>query len=108
MNFKLQPTPSFGRELKRLARKYPSVKKDIAALGEALLENPTLGTPLGNNCFKIRMAIASKGRGKSGGARVITYVRIIEETIFLIAIYDKSESDSLPDAIILERLKNLQ
>lgn len=108
MSFKLQPTPPFERELKRLARKYPSVKKDIAALGEALLENPTLGTPLGNNCFKIRMAIASKGRGKSGGARVITYVRIIEETIFLIAIYDKSEFESLSEAVIMARLKNLK
>lgn len=54
------------------------------------------------------MSITSKGRGKSSGARVITYVRIVENTIFLIAIYDKSEFEILSDSVILERLKKLR
>jgi len=52
---------------------------------------------LGNNFYKIRMAIKSKGRGKSGGARVITFVKIIDEKVFLTSIFDKSEKNSLTD-----------
>jgi hypothetical protein len=58
------------------------LKKEFGALLEALNVNPTLGTPIGNNCYKIRLAIASKGKGKSGGARIITYVLAANETIF--------------------------
>jgi len=59
-----------------------------------------MGVPLGNHCFKIRLAIESKNKGKSGGARVITYVQIIDKIVYLIAIYDKSESeDLLPGAL---------
>ena len=86
MSFNIIPTPPFEKELKQLAKKYPSIKKDITALAEELQKEPHLGTPLGNDCFKIRMAISSKGKGKSGGARVITFVQIIETNIFLLAI----------------------
>ena len=37
------------------------------------------------------MSIASKGKGKSGGARVITYVFINHTTVFLLSVYDKSD-----------------
>ncbi|MBS1496454.1 MAG: type II toxin-antitoxin system RelE/ParE family toxin, partial [Bacteroidetes bacterium] len=60
---------------------------------------------LGNNCYKIRLAIASKGKGKSGGARVITNFVIAEETVFLISIYDKSEKENLTDKELNELLK---
>ncbi len=108
MSFKIVPTPPFERELKRLAKKYPTIKKDISALVDELESNPNLGVSLGNNCFKVRMAISSKGRGKSGGARVITYVQVIDENIFLIAIYDKSEIESLSDKDIQARLKSIK
>lgn len=107
MNFRIVPTPPFERELKRLAKKYLSIKKDIEKLGTELLETPTLGTPLGNDCYKIRMAISSKGRGKSGGARIITYVQVIEKDIFLVAIYDKSEVGSISQKEIEARLMHL-
>ena len=89
-------------------KKHPSLKKDIVALGAELIANPKLGTPLGNDCFKIRMAIASKGRGKSGGSRVITHVKISTTSIFLLFIYDKSESDSISDEEIISRVKRLK
>jgi len=53
------------------------------------------------------MAISSKSRGKFGGARLITYVKIIEETIYLISIYDKSESATISDIELLKRIGNL-
>jgi len=107
MSFKIVPTPPFERELKQLAKKYPSIKKDIAALAQQLLQQPQMGTPLGHDCFKIRMAISAKGKGKSGGARVITHVQVTKEDIFLLSIYDKSEAENITDKALLARLKNL-
>ena len=61
-----------------------------------LLLNP-LWVALGNDCYKIRFAISSKGKGKSGGARLITYVRVLENTVFLLDIYDKSQQATISD-----------
>ena len=108
MSFNIIPTPPFEKDLKQLAKKYPSVKKDIADLGSKLLKEPKLGTPLGNDCYKIRMAITSKGRGKSGGARVITFVQIVRTSIFLLAIFDKADFENISDKELKERLKRLR
>ena len=99
-------TDNFAREVKALAKKYRSIKQDLIELEDALLENPFFGTNLGNDAYKIRLAIKSKGKGKSGGARVITY--LIEKVadapdailIVLLSIYDKSEVSSISDARI--------
>ena len=107
MSFNILPTPGFKRELKKLFKKYSSLKIDLSELFASLEKDPTLGQPLGNNCFKIRMAISSKNRGKSGGARIITYVQIVDETIFLLSIYDKSDTDTITDDELLNRIKGL-
>jgi len=71
-----------------------------------LLEvNPQQGTPIGNDCFKIRLAISSKGKGKSGGGRIITHVQVNKNRVFLVSIYDKAEQDNLNDKELLELLK---
>lgn len=108
MSFNIIPTAPFEKEIKHLARKYPTIKKDIALLAAELEKEPKMGTPLGNDCDKIRLAITSKGKGKSGGARLITYVRIVETNIFLLAIYDKSEAVNISNADLKERLKRLK
>ncbi len=97
MRFNIIATESFERKVKRLAKKYKSLPSDLASVIEELSENPTAGTPIGKNCYKIRVAIASKGKGKSGGARLITFVRIVKNTVFLMDIYDKSEQASISD-----------
>ena len=74
---------------------------------EELEENPMLGTPLGNNAFKIRLAISSKNKGKSGGARIITYFVTEENEIFLLSIYDKSEQDNVSDKAIKSLIKTV-
>jgi mRNA-degrading endonuclease RelE of RelBE toxin-antitoxin system len=107
MSYNIIATKFFKKELKRIAKKYVSIKKEYAELLQLLEDKPTSGTPLGNDCYKIRMAITSKGKGKSGGARVITYVINADETIFLLSIYDKSEMDNLSDNDIINRLNNL-
>ena len=108
MSFNIVPTPPFEKELKHLAKKYPSIKKDMAALVGRLLEEPKTGTPLGNNCYKIRMAITSKKQGKSGGARIITFVQVVKTTVFLLSIYDKADIQNIPDNELRERLKGLK
>jgi mRNA-degrading endonuclease RelE of RelBE toxin-antitoxin system len=107
MSFDILPTPEFSRELKKLSKKYASIKSDLSQLLVSLEEDPTLGQSLGNNCYKIRMAISSKNKGKSGGARVITYVKILDEIIYLLSIYDKSETDTITDKELLERTQGL-
>ena len=107
MSFKTEATPNFARELKQLIKKYTSLKKEIAELQIRLEQDPMTGTSLGKNCYKIRVGIASKGRGKSGGARVITYVVINEETVFLVSIYDKSEQGDIEGNDLQNIIKNL-
>ncbi len=71
---------------------------------ESLELSPDQGVPLGDNCFKIRLAIQSKGKGKSGGARIITNLIIEASTVYLLSIYDKSEKESLSDKELNELL----
>lgn len=97
MSFSVETLPDFEKEAKRLAKKYASLKNDLLKLIERLETNPTEGTPLGNNFYKIRLAIKSKAKGKSGGARVITFVKIIKSKVYLASIYDKSHQDSISD-----------
>jgi mRNA-degrading endonuclease RelE of RelBE toxin-antitoxin system len=95
MSYKIATTPTFNRELKRLAKKHRSIKEDITGLGKQLEENPTIGDEVIEHCYKIRMAITSKNKGKSGGARVITYVYVDGETVFLLSIYDKCDQEDI-------------
>jgi mRNA-degrading endonuclease RelE of RelBE toxin-antitoxin system len=107
MSYKIIPTSQFEKELKRLFKKYPSIKSDLFELVSQLKENPKLGTPLLKNCYKIRIAITSKGKGKSGGGRLITHVRIVKEEVHLLTIYDKSDQENISDVAINELLDQL-
>lgn len=107
MSFRITATPKFDREIKRLNKKYSSLKSDFAALISSLRENPTKGESLGGNCYKIRLSISSKNKGKSGGARVITYVVISETNVYLLSIYDKSEHESISDKELKKLLEDL-
>jgi len=97
MTYKIIPVDKFRKEAKRLVKKYPSLKSELTELGYSLSENPTLGTPIGNESYKIRIAIKSKGKGKSGGARVITYLVTPKQEVYLLTIYDKAEFDTIDD-----------
>jgi mRNA-degrading endonuclease RelE of RelBE toxin-antitoxin system len=106
MNVRVEAADSFKRFAKPLLKKYPSLKGELKELERRLVANPTMGVSLGHSAYKIRLAIRSKGKGKSGGARVITYLQFTtmvtiqqqdEKTtiVNLIAIYDKSDVDSI-------------
>lgn len=105
MSFNVKTISVFERQAKRLMKKFPSLKKEIKELVAELKEKPTKGTSIGNDCHKIRLAIASKGKGKSGGARVITHFIYKDDTVYLLSIFDKSDMENLTDKEILELIK---
>lgn len=107
MSYKIISIPTFDKELKSLSKKHRSIPKDYEKLLDDLEINPKIGDEILQNCYKIRMAITSKGKGKSGGARVITYIYIQEETVYLLSIYDKSEHTAISDAVIRELIKSI-
>ena len=108
MSYNVIPTEKFKKEAKKLKKKYSSLPDELSKLNEKLTSNPTLGTSVGNNTYKIRMAIKSKGKGKSGGARVITYFVSADDEIYLLTIYDKSEMENIDDSIIARIIETLQ
>lgn len=97
MNFDVEVTSYFKKQAKRLIRKYPTLKGEVDELISTLMTNPEQGTSLGKGCYKIRVAIASKGKGKSGGARLITHVHVVRQIVYLMSIFDKSEMENLSD-----------
>ncbi|MDR2231904.1 MAG: type II toxin-antitoxin system RelE/ParE family toxin [Tannerella sp.] len=98
MNYKIITTKDFDRGVKPLLKKYRSLPDDLENLKQELLKKPDIGEKLGDNIRKVRMAIASKGKGKRGGARIITcnvLIDIKNTKIYLLTIYDKSDQDSI-------------
>jgi mRNA-degrading endonuclease RelE of RelBE toxin-antitoxin system len=107
MSYSVTTIKSFEKNFKQLMKKYKSLTDDIQKLGELLKQSPTQGTALGGNCYKIRMQIASKSKGKSGGARVITYVYVNNKTVYLLSIYDKAEQENISPKELEKLLKEI-
>lgn len=115
MTVTVRTTKSFKTAAKPLLKKYISLSKDLLALETELMDNPKLWTPLGNNIFKIRLKISSKGKGKSGGARIISLVEVTlvgdvhvkdeDMTVNLITIYDKADTATINDKELKDLIK---
>jgi mRNA-degrading endonuclease RelE of RelBE toxin-antitoxin system len=105
MSYKVKTIDVFEKQAKRLIKKYVSLRTELLELVQELKENPEQGTAIGKSCFKIRISIASKGKGKSGGARIIANIVITDATVYLLSIYDKSEKENLTDKELDELLK---
>ncbi len=105
MSYRIELTDNFLREAKKLIKKYPSLKSELIKLQELLIKNPTFGISLGNDIYKIRISFSSKGKGKSGGARIMTFVVVKEEAVYLFSIFNKGEKDSLSEKELKELLQ---
>lgn len=108
-------TSNFDKSYKKLKKKYASIKNDIEQFKKDFSENHELGINLGGGYRKVRISIQSKNKGKSGGARIITYelcFKTTPDTIVLVDIYDKSEKDFMPDweytAVLQDFIQNLK
>jgi len=97
MNYKVKTIPPFDKELKQLSKKYISLKNDYESFLDYIEQNPFIGSPIGKDCYKIRFAIQSKGKGKSGGARIITCIKVTQSTVYLLSVYDKSDFESISE-----------
>jgi mRNA-degrading endonuclease RelE of RelBE toxin-antitoxin system len=86
MSYNIKTTEVFEKQAKRLIKKYASLKSELLDLFNNLKSGMEMGTPIGSSCYKIRLAISSKGKGKSGGARVIINVVLTEGDIYLLTI----------------------
>jgi mRNA-degrading endonuclease RelE of RelBE toxin-antitoxin system len=107
MSYNVKTIAVFEKQARRLTKKYLSLKSELIKLVQLLKENPEQGISIGKNCYKIRIAIASKGKGKSGGGRVITNLIVSEKTVYLLSIYDKSEKENLSDKELDELLNDI-
>ena len=108
MNYNVSSLPTFNRQAKRLAKKYPSLKKDLSELIQKLAEQPHQGKSIGKQFYKVRWSVASKGKGKSGGMRVITYVKVVEQTVYLVSVYDKSEQATVDEKNLEQAIRSLR
>ena len=105
---KVRVSEDFRVAYKRLKKKYKSLEGDFERLLVSLLKNPLQGVELEGGARKIRLAISSKGCGKSGGARVIIRVRIIADELHLLYIYDKSDFENISDAYLRDVMKRME
>lgn len=111
MKYEVRTIPPFDKEFKALKKKYPSIKDDLTNLKDELEKNPEAGTKIAEDIYKIRMAITSKKKGKSGGARVIYLNLFAQKTdnneIVLLAIYDKADRENITEKELRQALKEI-
>jgi len=106
MNYKIDTTPRFEKDVKKLKKKFPKIKDDLVKFVNELSINPELGVNLGDRIFKVRIPNSSIPTGKSGGFRIITYYKR-EDIIFLVTIYSKTEQDNILTNRLREIIKEL-
>ena len=110
MSFEIITSDYFDVAVKKLAKRYRSLADDLRELLKDLKLNPKQGVEIAPNIRKIRLSITSKGKGKSGGARIITYNVLTSEfegTIALLLIYDKSDAPNIKINVVKEIIKEL-
>ena len=102
--------PGFEKDAKKLSKKYSSLKNELIVFIDSTQTKGVQGVSLGSGLFKARLAVKSKGKGKSGGLRIISYHDVIlarnEDSVYLVAIYDKSELSTMEIKQINKILKS--
>ena len=107
MNYKIETIPRFGKDVKKLKKKFPKIKSDLVNFVNQLLLNPKMGIDLGENIFKVRIPNSSIPTGKSGGFRIITYYKK-DSILYLVTIYSKSEKENILDLELKELINRLK
>lgn len=110
MSFNVNVTSDFAKAVKRLNKKYASFKKDYADFIESIKNNPLQGVELYPGIRKIRLQIKSKGKGKSGGARVITFNVLVDDKngeVYLLLLYDKEENSTVEVKVVKELIHEM-
>ncbi len=107
---KVYTIPEFDRSLVRLSKKYKSLKTEYLEFVEKVETDGVQGVSLGNGIFKARFAVKSKGKGKSGGLRIISYNYVIvffeSDVVLLVDIYDKNEFSTIDKKILKKKISD--
>lgn len=109
-NITVSVSDDFAKEAKRLAKKYPSFKQDYKEFLESIKDNPLQGDEITKNIRKIRMAIKAKGKGKSGGARVITFTILTDVEngqVVLLLLYDKEDASTVKVNVVKQLVRDM-
>lgn len=110
MNWMIDFTTEFSKGAKVLKKRYKSFMNDLEDFKDKIMKNPFQGTELAPGIRKIRMTIGAKGKGKSGGARVITltyYVSEKEGKVHFLIVYDKSDADTVDVKVVQKYVAEL-
>ncbi len=106
----VEVTAKFKRNLRSLAKKYRSIRKDIQPIIEQLQAGELPGDQIpgvGYTIFKLRVKNSDVQKGKSGGYRLIYYVKT-STSIILVTIYSKSEQEDIAAAEIQQILAEFE
>lgn len=110
MSLEIIRSDYFTSDFKRLHKRYRGILKDYEAFLDSLRENPLQGVVIALHVRKVRMAISDKGRGKSGGARVITFDALVSDQdgkLYLLLIYDKADTSNVKMNVVREIIKEM-
>ena len=108
MSYKIVPSDTFEKDVKKLSKRFKRIKYDLQLFLKELQQNPHIGIPLGNNCYKVRVPNSSIPTGKSGGFRIITLVKLEKERVILLTIYSKSDKESITDNELRDILSEIK
>lgn len=99
-NFVVRDTQKFNKAVKKLKKRFKNIEKDTSTFVDSLENYEDLGTYLGDGIYKARVANSDKNSGKSGGYRLISYLKLIENEVYLLYIYDKSDFENISESEI--------
>ncbi len=109
-NLQIIKADTYNKAIKKLKKRFLYIENDIDLFFEQISTLDELGIHLGNNVYKARIANSDKNSGKSGGYRLISYLKIINNEIYLLFIYDKSDFENIKendiDAIVANSVDN--
>ena len=111
MSYELFTIPAFDKAVKRLKRKYPRIKVDLARLADELRDNPFAGVAIpgySHRLWKIRMASVDMQVGKRGGFRVIYALEQTNQACYLLFIYPKATKSDVTQSELEEVLLELE
>lgn len=101
---------AFESRVKKFIKKFPSLANELIDFVEELKKNPFVGKSLGAGLYKMTLASESKGKGKSGGFRIINYIvsqNKDEIDVTVLIIYDKSEDSTMKKEVLVKMVKEM-
>ncbi len=99
-------TTLFDKQAKKLGKKYRNLKNDLSSFIEDFEKLHASATSIQKNLYKVRIANSNKNRGKSAGYRVYYYIQL-EETTYLLTIYDKSDIEMIDEELLKDLIEEL-